>query len=43
MEIKLALALPREEVSVPVVRRVLSGAMRTLGVRDATIEDIAWR
>jgi serine/threonine-protein kinase RsbW len=40
VEIKLALALPREELSVPVVRRVLSGAMETLGVRDETIEDI---
>lgn len=40
MEIKLALALPREELSVPVVRRVLSGAMKTLGVREGTIEDI---
>ena len=40
MEIKLALALPREELSVPVVRRVLSGAMTTLGVRGETIDDI---
>lgn len=40
MEIKLALALPREELSVPVVRRVLSGAMQTLGVLEETIDDI---
>ena len=28
MEIKLTLALPRDEFSVPVVRRVLAGALQ---------------
>jgi serine/threonine-protein kinase RsbW len=40
MEIKLTLALPREEVSVPVVRRVLGAAMKALGVEAEVIQDI---
>jgi serine/threonine-protein kinase RsbW len=37
VEIKLTLALPRDELSVPVARRVLSQAMGVLGVdRDVT-------
>ena len=40
MEIKLTLALPREEVSVPVVRRVLGAAMGALGVEAGVISDI---
>lgn len=40
MEIKLTLALPRDEFSVPVVRRVLAGAMQALGVAPAVISDI---
>ena len=40
MEIKLTLALPRDELSVPVVRRVLKSSMQTLGVDDEVIGDI---
>ena len=40
MEIKLTLALPRDSVSVPVVRRVLSGALHTLGVEPAVVHAI---
>ena len=40
MEIKLTLALPSDELSVPVVRRVLRGAMQVLGVRADLISDI---
>ena len=40
MEIKLTLALPRDELSVPVVRRVLRGAMETLGVDEDVITSI---
>ena len=40
MEIKLTLALPRDELSVPVVRRVLKSSMQTLGVEDEVISDI---
>jgi serine/threonine-protein kinase RsbW len=34
VEIKLTLALPRDEISVPVIRRLLRQAMETLGVED---------
>ncbi|MFP5219400.1 MAG: ATP-binding protein [Actinomycetes bacterium] len=40
MEIKLTLALPRDELSVPVVRRVLKQAMGTLGVERECIGDV---
>ena len=40
MEIKLTLALPRDELSVPVVRRVLKSSMQTLGVDGDVIGDI---
>ena len=40
MEIKLSLALPRDELSVPVVRRVLTSAMEVLGVSDDVISDV---
>ena len=40
MEIKLTLALPRDELSVPVIRGVLTQAMEVLGVEDAVITDI---
>ena len=40
MEIKLTLALPHDELSVPVVRRVLRGAMETLGVAEEVITSI---
>ena len=35
MEIKLTLALPHDEISVPVARHVLAGALRTLGVEES--------
>jgi serine/threonine-protein kinase RsbW len=40
VEIKLTLALPRDELSVPVVRRVLKQAMQTLGVQADCISDV---
>jgi serine/threonine-protein kinase RsbW len=40
VEIKLTLALPREELSVPAVRRVLAASMQALGVTEQTIADI---
>ncbi len=40
MEIKLTLALPRDELSVPVARRVLAQAMDVLGVEREVTSDI---
>ncbi len=40
MEIKLTLALPRDEYSVPVARRVLSRSMDVLGVEETVVADI---
>ena len=40
MEIKFTLLLPRDSLSVPVVRRVLNSSMRTLGVADDCLTDI---
>jgi serine/threonine-protein kinase RsbW len=40
MEIKLTLAMPRDELSVPVARRLLITAMSTLGVTDDIVDDI---
>ena len=40
MEIKLSLALPREELSVPVVRRVLKSSLQALGVENEVVQDI---
>ena len=40
MEIKFTLQLPRDALSVPVVRRVLNSSMRTLGVDDDCLTDI---
>ena len=40
MEMRLALCLPRDEVSVPVVRRILKGSLEVLGVQPETISDI---
>lgn len=40
MEIKFTLLLPRDALSVPVVRRVLNSSMRTLGVADECLTDI---
>lgn len=40
MEIKFTLQLPRDALSVPVVRRVLNSSMRTLGVAEDCLSDI---
>jgi serine/threonine-protein kinase RsbW len=40
VEIKFTLQLPRDSLSVPVVRRVLNASMRTLGVADDCLTDI---
>jgi serine/threonine-protein kinase RsbW len=40
VEIKLTLALPREELSVPVVRRVLKSSLQALGVEAEVVHDI---
>lgn len=40
MEIKLTLALPRDALSVPVVRQVCSRAMRVLGIEASCISDL---
>ena len=40
MEIKLTLALPRDEISVPVIRTLLKQAMDTLGVQPEVTSDI---
>ncbi|MDQ1713035.1 MAG: serine/threonine-protein kinase RsbW [Frankiaceae bacterium] len=41
MEISLALNLPRDELSVPVARRIVDASMRTVGVEDACVDDVA--
>jgi serine/threonine-protein kinase RsbW len=40
VEIKLTLALPRDELSVPVARNVLKQALDALGVEGDTVHDI---
>ncbi len=40
MEITLTLALPRDQLSVPVVRRVLSQSLTTLGLASDMVSDI---
>jgi len=40
VEIKFTLQLPRDALSVPVVRRVLKSSMRTLGVEEDCLTDI---
>src|SRR5512146_1392858 len=40
MEIKVTLSLPRDEISIPVVRRICTHAMRVLGVRDGCVHDL---
>ena len=40
MEIKLSLALPRDEFSVPVARRILARSLDVLGVDDTVVADI---
>ena len=40
MEIKFTLELPRDALSVPIVRLVLKSSMRTHGVKQECLEDI---
>jgi serine/threonine-protein kinase RsbW len=40
VEIKFTLQLPRDALSVPIVRRVLKASMLTLGVADECLTDI---
>ena len=40
MELKLTLALPRDEFSVPVARRILARSLDVLGVEEHVIADI---
>jgi serine/threonine-protein kinase RsbW len=40
VELKLTLALPRDEYSVPVARRVLSRSLEVLGVEEEVVADI---
>ena len=40
MEIKLSLALPRDEFSVPVARRILARSLDVLGVDETVVADI---
>ncbi len=40
MELKLTLALPHDEYSVPVARRILSRSMGVLGVEEQVVADI---
>ncbi len=40
MEFKLTLALPRDELSIPVVRRILTRTLDVLGVARSCTEDI---
>ena len=40
MEFKLTLALPRDNQSVPVARRVLKNSLQVLGVRADVVSDI---
>jgi serine/threonine-protein kinase RsbW len=41
MEISLSLNLPRDELSVPVARKIVDASMRTVGVEDACVDDVA--
>jgi serine/threonine-protein kinase RsbW len=40
VEIKVTLQLPRDALSVPVIRRVMATSMQTLGVEAECVEDI---
>ena len=40
MEIRIALSLPRDEVSVPLVRRITSNSMRLLGIDGDCLEEL---
>ena len=40
MQITLALNLPRDELSVPVARRIVDTSMRSVGVADECVDDV---
>lgn len=40
MNITFSLLLPRDEASVPVVRRICGSALRDLGVKDHCVDDV---
>lgn len=40
MEITLALNLPRDEMSVPVARRIVDTSMRSVGVEAGCVDDV---
>jgi serine/threonine-protein kinase RsbW len=40
MEVKLTLALPRDQLSVPIARRILKRSLESLGIDGDTISDI---
>ncbi|RBQ17871.1 ATP-binding protein [Spongiactinospora rosea] len=40
MDIEFSLALPRDAVGIPMVRRVLGDALRSLGVAETCVADI---
>ncbi|WP_018502416.1 ATP-binding protein [Parafrankia discariae] len=40
MEIKLSLSLPRDEISIPIVRRICTQALKVLGVSQECIDDV---
>lgn len=40
MEIQLTLAMPRDELSVPVARKMLAQSMTTLGVLPGIVDDV---
>ena len=40
MQITLALNLPRDELSVPVARRLVDASMRTVGVAEGVVDDV---
>ena len=40
MKIRLALSLPREEISVPLTRHVVSAALLTAGVEPTCVQEV---
>ena len=40
MEVTLTLALPRDQLSVPLARRILKRSLETLGIDESAISDI---
>jgi serine/threonine-protein kinase RsbW len=40
MEIKLSLSLPRDEISIPVARRICTQSLKVLGVTQECIDDV---